>query len=397
VFHVNGGIGGVVLDSREGGLFRKPFNSLAVRAAALLLSLALACLHVAGRPRLLAAVLVSVTLLVAIRPILRFWARREKDGRGFLILGSSEQAHRLYEELSAAREVSMDYPFAPTGPNPLVPGAAVRFGEIPDLALRHNCRTIVVAELDAVKRSALAPALLDCKVQGIEIQEAAGSYEQIARKVWLEALLPDHIVYTDQYTPRRLYLRVKCVVDFLLAGVFAVLTAPLTAAVALAIKLESRGPVFFRQVRLGCNGTAIRVLKFRSMREEAESETGPVWASEEDDRVTFTGRFLRKYRIDELPQIFNVLLGQMSFVGPRPERPYFAGMLREHIDYYDLRLCVKPGITGWAQVMYAYGASVQDAYEKLQYDLYYLKHMSLLLDLRILLHTVVVVLQGRGR
>jgi lipopolysaccharide/colanic/teichoic acid biosynthesis glycosyltransferase len=169
------------------------------------------------------------------------------------------------------------------------------------------------------------------------------------------------------------------------------------ALVALTIKLESRGPVLFRQARLGQNGRIFILNKFRSMREDAEKDTGPVWAQDQDPRVTRVGGFLRKTRLDELPQLINVLLGDMSFIGPRPERPEFVYSLQKQIPFYMERLSVKPGITGWAQVRYRYGATVEDAIEKLQYDLYYIKNLSLFLDLVILIATIQVVLFARGR
>ena len=166
---------------------------------------------------------------------------------------------------------------------------------------------------------------------------------------------------------------------------------------AIAIKVESAGPVFYRQPRSGQNGCVFILNKFRSMRRDAEEGTGPVWAQRRDPRVTRVGALLRRMRLDELPQLFNVLLGHMSFIGPRPERPEFVHALQKEIPYYMKRLSMKPGITGWAQVKYGYGANVDDALEKLQYDLYYIKNLSLFLDLLILLNTVQVVLFARGR
>jgi exopolysaccharide biosynthesis polyprenyl glycosylphosphotransferase len=243
----------------------------------------------------------------------------------------------------------------------------------------------------------LATALLECKLQGIAVYDAVDCYERVAGKVWLEGLRPDLLVYGTGFRPVGFYVRLKRVLDVTLAALLALVTAPVVLLVSIAIKLESAGPVLYIQQRMGLNGRSFRLFKFRTMREDAESQSGPVWSSEQDERITTVGRFLRKYRIDEIPQVFNILRGEMSFIGPRPERPHFVDMLQQRIDYYDLRQYVKPGITGWAQVMYTYGASVEDSYEKLQYDLYYLKHMSLRLDLKILCRTVMVVMQGRGR
>jgi lipopolysaccharide/colanic/teichoic acid biosynthesis glycosyltransferase len=174
-------------------------------------------------------------------------------------------------------------------------------------------------------------------------------------------------------------------------------TAPLMALIAIAIKLDTPGPIVFSQERVGLRGRRFMVHKFRSMRRDAERHTGPMWAKENDDRVTRIGAFLRKCRFDELPQLWNVLRGEMSFIGPRPERPYFVDLLKAEIPFFDLRHYVKPGITGWAQVMYPYGASVEDSHRKLEYDLYYAKNLSLSLDLLILLKTVGVVIKGEGR
>jgi lipopolysaccharide/colanic/teichoic acid biosynthesis glycosyltransferase len=175
------------------------------------------------------------------------------------------------------------------------------------------------------------------------------------------------------------------------------LTAPLLVLIAIGIKLESAGPAIFSQERTGLHGETFTLYKFRSMNMNAESESGPAWAAEFDDRVTPFGKLLRKFRLDEIPQAFNVLRGDMSFAGPRPERPFFVDMLRERIPYYGLRHYVKPGITGWAQVTCPYGASVEDAIEKLQYDLYYIKHMSFRQDVHVLVKTIKVVLFGKGR
>jgi exopolysaccharide biosynthesis polyprenyl glycosylphosphotransferase len=196
-------------------------------------------------------------------------------------------------------------------------------------------------------------------------------------------------------TPRTEIIKRLCDVTVSLVGL--ALALPAMIVVAIAVKLESAGPILYRQPRLGRNGCVFILNKFRSMRQDAEKETGPVWARARDPRVTRVGALLRRTRLDELPQLLNVLVGHMSFIGPRPERPEFVEELQKQIPYYMERLAVKPGITGWAQVSYRYGSSVEDAVEKLQYDLYYIKNLSLFLDLLILLNTVQVVLFARGR
>jgi exopolysaccharide biosynthesis polyprenyl glycosylphosphotransferase len=189
---------------------------------------------------------------------------------------------------------------------------------------------------------------------------------------------------------------IKRVFDVALSIIGLLLSAPLMVLAAFCIKLDSRGPVLFRQERVGQHGQVFTLYKFRSMWEDAERMTGPVWASEDDPRITRVGRILRKIRLDETPQMFNVLVGQMSFIGPRPERPIFVDQLKEQIPFYSHRFSMKPGITGWAQIKYPYGSSAEDAIEKLQYDLYYIKNMSILLDLLVLLSSIGVVLFGRG-
>jgi sugar transferase (PEP-CTERM system associated) len=189
---------------------------------------------------------------------------------------------------------------------------------------------------------------------------------------------------------------VKRVFDLIVSLMLLAATSPIMLITAILIKLESHGPVFYRQERVGQHGRPFSIFKFRSMRTDAEKDGRPQWARKNDDRITGVGRFIRRTRIDELPQVFNVFMGEMSFVGPRPERPYFVADLNRQIPYYGVRHTVKPGITGWAQVRYPYGASIEDALEKLQYDLYYVKNHSLFLDLMILTQTAQVVLLGKG-
>jgi exopolysaccharide biosynthesis polyprenyl glycosylphosphotransferase len=233
---------------------------------------------------------------------------------------------------------------------------------------------------------------------GLKIHTTAAVQTSIdeARKIWLEGLAPDWFVFARGFQKSGYWLAFKRTSDIVLSLLFLVLVAPIAAVAAIAIRLESAGPVIFKQDRVGLGGRTFTVFKFRSMRMDAEKD-GPVWAQVYDDRVTRVGRFIRRMRIDELPQILNVLKGDMSFVGPRPERPYFVDLLKKEIRFYDLRHQIKPGITGWAQVMYPYGASVEDSYQKLQFDLYYARNASLSLDLLILLKTVKVVLGAGGR
>ncbi len=228
-------------------------------------------------------------------------------------------------------------------------------------------------------------------------EKPEGNFRAESRpRIGPEFSLPESTIYSDSFSPSKVYLRVKSVMDFIGASLLLIVAAPIMAVVALAIKLTSPGAVFFRQVRVGRNGTDFVLYKFRSMPEGVEAKTGPTWSGDGDLRATPVGRFLRRFHLDELPQVFNVLRGEMSLVGPRPERPCFVRFLRKLIPNYDLRHSVKPGITGLAQVCYPYGASVDDARVKLRYELFYARHISLGLDLLALAKTIKVVLAGQG-
>jgi lipopolysaccharide/colanic/teichoic acid biosynthesis glycosyltransferase len=232
---------------------------------------------------------------------------------------------------------------------------------------------------------------------GVVIEDDGAFHDGSAGRLWRKRPSVNSWLESDGFQPSNSYLSRKRILDVVCAILMILVTAPLLVLIAIGIKLDSAGPAIFSQERVGLQGTRFTLYKFRSMRSDAESTSGPVWAAEFDDRVTSFGKILRKFRLDEIPQAINVLRGDMSFAGPRPERPYFVNMLREHIPSYDTRHDVKPGITGWAQVTMPYGASIEDAKDKLQYDLYYIEHMSFRQDLLVLLKTVRVVLFGKGR
>ena len=238
--------------------------------------------------------------------------------------------------------------------------------------------------------------LLDCKPVCAKVHNINTHFEKTLGQIRLGFANAGWLIFSDGFDQGLGRTVVKRMFDLVTALLLIVLTTPIMLLTALAIRLDSRGPVLYRQERLGQDGQRIMVTKFRSMYSNAEADGRPRWASVDDDRVTRVGQFIRKSRIDELPQLFNVLKGDMSLVGPRPERAYFVEQLTSQIPFFALRHSIKPGITGWAQVRYAYGATVEDSIEKLQYDLYYVKNHSLFLDLMILFETVVVVLTGRG-
>lgn len=238
--------------------------------------------------------------------------------------------------------------------------------------------------------------LLDCKLQGVKVYDLAGYFEHTMGQIRLDALYAGWLVFGDGFRQGGVRSFVKRTFDIVCALVLLIPAAPVMLLTALLIVIDSGFPILFRQERVGANGRLFNVVKFRSMRVDAEKDGTPRWAAANDDRTTRVGRVIRKTRIDELPQVFNVLLGQMSMVGPRPERPYFVDQLTRQIPFYAVRHAIRPGLTGWAQVRYHYGASVDDAAEKLQYDLYYVKNHTLMLDLVVLFETVGVVLNAKG-
>lgn len=263
------------------------------------------------------------------------------------------------------------------------------------LALRTKAEEIVVAPDD--RRSAFPLAeLLECRLSGIEISDILAFIERETGRVDVRLMHPSWFIFSRGFRNDALRLTSKRLFDLAVATVVLLIASPIALATAIAIFVEDRGPVVYRQARVGRGGRTFRMLKFRSMRVDAEPNGEAVWASQNDRRVTRVGALIRKLRIDELPQVLNVLVGHMSFVGPRPERPEFVANLAQAIAYYPERLSVKPGITGWAQVSYRYGSSEKDAQDKLEYDLYYVKNHSLAFDLMVLLRTVEVVLFGLG-
>lgn len=238
--------------------------------------------------------------------------------------------------------------------------------------------------------------VLCCKLSGVQVVDAPSFYEEVTGKLLIENITPSWFIFSDGFKVTPLRRTGKRGLDIVLALIGLALSFPLFPVIALLIAVDSRGPVFFRQVRVGEKERPFVLFKFRTMRADAEKGSGAVWAQKNDPRITRMGKLLRKTRLDELPQLYNVLIGDMSFVGPRPERPEFVEQLTKIIPYYSERHFVKPGITGWAQIKYAYGSSVEDAIEKLRYDLYYIKNLGLFLDMLIILETVKVVLFGRG-
>lgn len=261
---------------------------------------------------------------------------------------------------------------------------------------KYNIDEVVIAVRDRRGGGLPISELLECKLRGINVIELSSFFEREVGQLQLESLNASWMILSEGFHQGLLRDTVKRVFDLVVSGIVLTVSLPVIVLTAFAISLESTGPVLYRQERVGQNGRFFTMFKFRSMQVDAEADGTPQWAGDNDSRVTKVGRIIRKLRIDELPQLFNVFMGDMSFVGPRPERAFFVEKLNQEIPYFGCRHSVKPGITGWAQVRYQYGASIEDAIEKLQYDLYYVKNHSLFLDLMIMFQTAQVVIWGRG-
>ena len=276
--------------------------------------------------------------------------------------------------------------------NPAIVGTP---SDIDRLIDEHRIDRIVVGLSD--RRGKLpVEELLRAKMAGIRVEDATTTYERVTGKLLIDDLRPSFLIFSDGFRVSRATRLMKRTIDLILSLVLAVLAFPLMVLTALIVFLEDGSPVLYRQERVGENGRTFTLAKFRSMRKDAEKGGKPIWAQDGDNRVTRIGRFIRKTRLDELPELWNVVRGDMSFVGPRPERPFFVDQLSKEIPFYQQRHAVKPGLTGWAQVRYRYGSSLEDAMEKLRYDLYYIKHLSVFFDLTIVFDTVKVVLFRKG-
>lgn len=269
-------------------------------------------------------------------------------------------------------------------------------GSILAIARKYRIDEIVVGVRERRNGGLPSDQLLQCKLAGIEVIDLPSFFERETGQIQVESLNPSWMIFSDGFQRGSLRDMAKRIFDVAVSSLLLLITLPIMLITTLLIALESGMPILYRQERVGEHGATFEVLKFRSMRKDAERDGIPQWAKHNDDRVTRVGRVIRKIRIDELPQIFNVLKGDMSFVGPRPERPHFVNELAKQIPYYQSRHTVKPGITGWAQIRYPYGATVEDAIQKLQYDLYYVKNRTLFLDLIILFQTAQVILFGKG-
>lgn len=345
----------------------------------------------------LAAVVLAAWRLLIFQPALRRLFREK-----LLIVGDDQLSRDLARAILTQKHLGYEVVgFITDDPslqgvslvNPRVIGTCA---DLQELAVRHGVHRVIVGQVERRGKLDL-DSLLKCKTSGIPVGEGADFYERITGRIFLQSRrVKSDLVFSDGFVVKPMILRLKRLLDLVVALIGLAVALPIGCAAAAAIRLDSRGPVFFHQERVGRHGRTYRLWKFRSMRSDAEADGTARWATENDPRVTRVGRLLRKTRIDELPQLWNVLRGDMSLVGPRPERPEFVAKLTAMEPMYSQRLVLRPGITGWAQIRAPYAASVEESLEKLEYDLYYIRALSIFLDLSILASTARTVLVGRG-
>ena len=356
---------------------------------------------IVGRGVFMLAAVFVIVLVFGWRIAFEWGARRVGPRERLLLVGTSDAAVRLAKELYARRDLGVEIVgFIDPDPGrvgqPVInPGIIGTIEDIPAVVRARSVDQVVVSLSDARGKLPM-DKLLEMKLDGVSFEHLASVYEKYTGKIAVENLRPSWLIFSPGFKKSRFQQFAKRALDVFVALVGLIVAAPVMLIVAGVVKLTSRGPALYSQQRVGQHGRVFTVHKFRSMRDDAEKGTGAVWARRDDDRITAVGRILRRTRLDELPQLWNVLCGHMSFVGPRPERPEFVSSLTQQIPFYGQRHSVRPGLTGWAQVRYTYGASVEDAMEKLQYDLFYIKNMSIALDLFIIAKTVKTVLMQRG-
>ena len=388
-------------DRRE--LFVRLFHALASA------SFVLAALYywfpslIIGRGVFILSALFIISLVTGWRVAFEWISRRLRASERLLLVGTSPAAIALARELYGRRhELGVEI-VGFIDPDPSRLGAPVlnhgvigTIEDIPSIVRARNVDRVVVSLVDARGKLPM-DKLLELRLDGVNFDHLASVYEEYTGKIAVENLRPSWFVFSDGFRKSRSLSAAKRILDLVVAGIGLVLALPIMLLVAAAIRLTSSGPVFYHQRRVGLHGRIFVVHKFRSMQTDAEATSGPVWASKTGDpRVTPIGGILRRTRLDEVPQLLNVLLGDMSFVGPRPERPEFVSELTAQIPFYGQRHIVRPGLTGWAQIRYTYGASTEDALQKLQYDLFYIKNLSIALDLYIIVNTVKTVVLRRG-
>jgi sugar transferase (PEP-CTERM system associated) len=390
----------VVADRRE--MFVRLVRALGVTALTLAVIYFWFPALVIGRGVFLIAAVLALTFITAWRLAFEWLTHRVSPRERLLLVGTSPAAIDLARELHERRaelgvEIAgfVDADPARVGAPVINPGIIGTIEDIPAIVRARAVDRVVVSLADARGKLPM-DKLLEMKLEGVTFDHLPSVYEDYTGKIAVESLRPSWLIFSRGFRKSSVLQAAKRTLDVVSAVIGLVVGLPLMLLVAAAVKASSPGPVFYRQQRVGRYGRLFTVHKFRSMCHDAEAQTGAVWAAKNDVRITAVGRVLRRTRLDELPQLWNVLTGEMSLVGPRPERPEFVSQLTVEIPFYGQRHVVRPGLTGWAQVCYTYAASVEDATEKLQYDLYYIKNMSLAFDLFIILLTLKTVILGRG-
>jgi sugar transferase (PEP-CTERM system associated) len=347
------------------------------------------------------SLLLSSIFLVLWHTFLRLYLGVRTPHTNLLVLGTGNLAREAVREILRHPELGIKV-IGFVDDNPELVGVSIvnpkvigMYEDLPQLVAKHRIDRIVVGLQDRRGKLPIKD-LLDFKTRGVAVEEATTFYERIAGKIPIENLKPSWMVFNSGFGVSKRMLVEKRILSLIVSLIMLVVCSPIILLLMLLIKLDSKGPVFYKQERVGQDGRTFTLIKFRSMFENAEIQTGPVWSTEGDSRITRIGYIMRRTRLDELPQLYNVLLGDMSLVGPRPERPHFVQQLAETIPFYPLRHIIKPGVTGWAQINYGYANSLDHAVEKLQYDLFYIKNMSWILDALIILETIKTVLVKKG-
>lgn len=394
---------GLYETTASGSLARAMARAVVVLLVALPLTYAIFGLlppHFADRSGIQLSMMAGVSALILRRAYLSHTLAGPAQRTRILIYGAGPAALVVGDTLRSADPNAniVGYVAGPNERESAVPSDEILLSTdtLPQMAKRLGVDEIVVALTERRSGSMPMRQLLDCKASGTKVYDLNTHFEKTLGQIRIDFLSASWLIFGDGFNQGAGRTGVKRVFDICCSAILCLLSAPIMVAAAVCIKLESPGPILYRQERVGRNGRSFSIAKFRSMRNDAERDGTPRWASANDARVTRVGQIIRRLRIDELPQLFNVLRGDMSLVGPRPERPFFVEQLTQEIPFYALRHSVKPGVTGWAQVRYPYGATVEDSQEKLQYDLYYVKNHTLFLDLVILMETVGVVLTGKG-
>ncbi len=390
----------VVADRRE--LFVRLLRSLAATTIILAVIYFWFPILIVGRGVFLLTTAFVIVAILLSRLLFEFATSQVQPGERLLLIGTTPAAVALAQEIHE-RQAELGVEIVGfIDPDPERVGAALfnpgvigTIDDIPTIVRTRSVDRVVVSLADARGRLDMFK-LLEIKLSGVTFDHLATVYEEYTGKIAVENLRPSWMIFSEGFRKSKTQILTKRLLDIIVASLGLLLAAPIALIVMALIRLTSPGPIFYRQERVGQDGRPFMVVKFRSMRVDAEVDTGPVWAQKNDSRVTPVGLFLRRTRLDEIPQLWNALRGDMSMVGPRPERPGFVADLTRQIPFYGQRHVVKPGVTGWAQVRYTYGASVEDALQKLQYDLYYIKNMSVALDIFVMLQTVKTVLLRRG-